>query len=593
MNERIQREHPDAGLLLEVITNGSRSPSVILVAGDTPIATDVFRPASARNRKQFLNSLPTDFAEGYRAWVDAMLQDVAGELEREANTPERSGPVVVLPEPWDTSVQGSALLAELVSTVRRFVILTEPQAVAVALWIVATYIVDRAEVATRLAIESPTKSCGKTRLLEVLGALVRDGLPAANISAAALFRVVDRRRPTVLVDEADTFLARADEVKGLLNAGHSRTNSKVYRCEGDDNKAVEFDVFTFVALAMIGTLHDTLASRSIRIRMRRKVKGESVERWRVGRHPEELQPLCRRIRRWTEDHGLTLANSDPRMSEALTDRDEDNWRLLVAIADHAGESWGNRARSVALELSGLPVDDTEDWGVLLLEDIRALFAERDVDWIETAAMVQHLAGLDERPWPDIRGKPITGRRIAKLLRRFDVRGHRTRNARGYQRDDFVTAWAQYCTTGPVPPPPSDTSVIALQGNDLGLTQDDLPQTPAVTRNSLQHNAVADVTLPHGGTRGIPTNRQDSLPANHMTAGDEERLERLALQAESHGEDSAGPVHLDDGPAPLGDPPPDPDPDPDPAPEPGQKGDGGPGLQLVEDDYWHALKDGAA
>ena len=77
-----------------------------------------------------------------------------------------------------------------------------------------------------LAITRAEKRSGKTRLLEVLELLVRQPLPTANISDAALFRVIDEQKPTLLVDEVDAIFgprrASVRSCAGCSNAGYRR-----------------------------------------------------------------------------------------------------------------------------------------------------------------------------------------------------------------------------------------------------------------------------------------------------------------------------------------------------------------------------------
>jgi hypothetical protein len=90
------------------------------------------------------------------------------------------------------------------------------------LWVAHTYLLDRFLVSPRLGVRSPTKGCGKTLLLDVLGRLVLRPLPAANVTSSAIFRVIEGHCPTLLVDEADTFLYDNDELRGVLNSGHRK-----------------------------------------------------------------------------------------------------------------------------------------------------------------------------------------------------------------------------------------------------------------------------------------------------------------------------------------------------------------------------------
>jgi hypothetical protein len=62
------------------------------------------------------------------------------------------------------------------------------------------------DISPRLAITSPEKQCGKTTLLDVLSCLAWRPMTTGSITAASIFRVVEKVQPTLLIDEADTFL---------------------------------------------------------------------------------------------------------------------------------------------------------------------------------------------------------------------------------------------------------------------------------------------------------------------------------------------------------------------------------------------------
>jgi hypothetical protein len=80
------------------------------------------------------------------------------------------------------------VLDELAAFVRRFVVMSEAQADAVALWIAHTHAFDAAEQTPYLAISSAEKRSGKTRLLEVLELLVARPWLTGRVTAAVLAR---------------------------------------------------------------------------------------------------------------------------------------------------------------------------------------------------------------------------------------------------------------------------------------------------------------------------------------------------------------------------------------------------------------------
>ena len=241
--------------------------------------------------------------------------------------------VIETPEPHPEPVAGAELLDDLAATFRRFLHLPSQADTSGALWVIHTYTFEASPVTPRLAITSPEKRCGKTTLLELVAALACKPQMASNITAAATFRLIEMARPTLLVDEADTFLGQHEELRGVLNSGH-RSTGAVVRVEerGGELVPAMFSTWAPVAIAMIGRLPGTLADRSIEVRMTRRAPGEAAERWRCDRL-EQFAQLRRRCARWAQDHLDGLREADPEMPAPLHDRAADNWRPLLAIAD--------------------------------------------------------------------------------------------------------------------------------------------------------------------------------------------------------------------------------------------------------------------
>lgn len=144
------------------------------------------------------------------------------------------------PEPWAESVDGARLLDGMAAAVGRFLSASDEVFKAVALWAVYTFAYDLFDTSPLLAIVSPEKRCGKTTLLTLLQGLVPRHLSIANITAAALFRTVEKYRPTLLIDEADSFLTNNEELRGVLNSGHRRATAFVIRTVGDDHEPRRF-----------------------------------------------------------------------------------------------------------------------------------------------------------------------------------------------------------------------------------------------------------------------------------------------------------------------------------------------------------------
>lgn len=357
-----------------------------------------------------------------------------------ANDPALCGDV----EPWTEPVEASALLAELTHYFTNYVILPPGAATVCALWAIMSYVYDAFRICPLLIITSPDKRCGKTTLLSLLGRIVRRPLPASNITAAAMFRAVEKWQPTLLVDEADTFLRNSDELRGIINSGHSKDNAFVIRTTGDDYEPKKFTTWCPKAIAAIGKLPPTLMDRAIVIPLRRKRPDETVERLRLDKLNSDLDRKCAR---WAADHFETLKQSDPDVPDTLNDRAQDNWRPLIAIAELAGGDWQDRARKAAVTLTGCE-DDSEGAGVMLLADIRELFELQQTERLLSADVVNALIEMEHRPWPEWKqGKPLTARQMARLLKPFDIQPKtlRTETARGkgYELQDFEDAFSRY------------------------------------------------------------------------------------------------------------------------------------------------------
>jgi hypothetical protein len=343
--------------------------------------------------------------------------------------------------------------------IRRFVALTEAQAVAITLWVAMTYVTAAFEVVGHLHIYSPEKRSGKTRLLDVLAVLVLRPMLAADMTSAVLFRVLDGMRPTVLFDEVDVIFAgkgeRADELRGLLNAGYKRGGA-AWRVEMNGKVGVPraFDVFGPKALAGIGSIPDTIADRCHPIAMARQLRASAVERFRTRGKLEETVEIRDGLAAWAKAAVEALAVARPQLPDELNDREQDIWEPLLAIAEQAGDGWPSRARAAALELHRGGGESEATTSLLLLRHIRELFAEQgDPTALSSESIMRALADNDEGPWgrwwvlETDHGRRSAASGLARLLRPFGIASTKIKTAgasvRGYRRDGFSDAWTRY------------------------------------------------------------------------------------------------------------------------------------------------------
>lgn len=249
----------------------------------------------------------------------ARLVDQVLPKKRQASSEDGSQKALVSDvEPWDEDVDTSDLVTALCEVFRRHVTLDAHEALAAALWTLHTYCLDSASVSPKLAILSPTKRCGKTTLLKLLQAVVRRPLTAANISTAAVYRVIEREHPTLLIDEVDTFLANNNELRGVLNAGHDRATSRIVRCDTAEraHALCTFDAWGAVAFAGIGSLPSTLADRSITILLKRSSQHAATQRL-TRAICRSLGDMARKCRRWSLDHQHELLERQPSLSTSM------------------------------------------------------------------------------------------------------------------------------------------------------------------------------------------------------------------------------------------------------------------------------------
>jgi putative DNA primase/helicase len=367
--------------------------------------------------------------------------------------------------PATEAVDGEELIEDLQAAIKRHVILSDEQALAVGLWSMHAHALDEAEHSPRLHIASPAKRCGKTTLLNTTADLVPKPVATENISVSAMFRIVEKAQPTLLMDECDILLRDNDDIRAMLNAGHRRSGC-VIRTVGDDFEPRSFSVWCAVVIAGIGHIPDTIDDRSITISLRRRIPTEKIERLRTNR-TGHLKQLCRRIARWIDDHRVALTNADPLLPEELGDRDHDNWRPLIAIADAISTELGARARLAAKVISLDNTMEEESAAIMCLADVAQIFADTKKDALSSEEVLRALLALDERPWREWRKsrggdrQPMTKNSMARLLKPFGIKPEQIRppngqNFRGYKAEPVREAKLRYVPVDSEEPEQPDT-----------------------------------------------------------------------------------------------------------------------------------------
>ena len=350
------------------------------------------------------------------------------------------------PDPCPDPVDGAPMLSDIAAFIRRHVWIDEPEADALALWAVMTWIHDRLEISTFANLTSATKRCGKSLLLELLAELVYRPQPlSGQVTGAVLFRMVEVHAPTLMLDEADTYIRDDEAVRGIVNGSQRRALAYIPRCVEPDYQPRLFGTWCPKLIAGIGGIPDTIRDRSLVVRLERKPASERVSPWRE-RDREAVNAMRGQIARWTGDNAgrIVAARSAVAFPDVLHDRARDAWESLLAIANAAGGEWAGRdgrAWRACEHFAAAGEGDEGGAREMLLADLCAIFdADGWPEAIASATIVERLRDMEGRPWSEWkRGKPITVRQLASLLRPFDVHPRNHRAPGGQSKAYFLAA----------------------------------------------------------------------------------------------------------------------------------------------------------
>lgn len=438
---------------------------------------------------------------------------------------ERGLPVTVIQAffeetPGWTPTEGRAILQSIMRFIRRFVALTESQARIAALWTAHTHAMDAADCTPYLGINSAEKQSGKTRFLEVEKVLVANPWFTGRATAAVLIRKIDAQSPCLLLDESDTAFGGekeyAETLRGILNAGYKRGGTA--SCcigQGANISYKDFSTFCPKAIAGIGRLPDTVADRSIPIRLKREPR-RTVERFRERNAEAEAAPIKSRLGGWLKASIESLRDARPEIPSSLSDRQADCCEPLLAIADLAGGEWPKAARRALVELCTESEAGDQSTGVQLLNDIRDIFAERGEDRIASAELAAALTRIETSPWAEwSRGKALSAAKLARILSRYGIAPGTIRlndeTAKGYYKSGFEDAFSRY-----LPPQKGNNVTRPINiGENAGFEN--------VTTGSCDGTENAENRNPTAGCDGVTDSK---VPVSRMREPGEDDTEVL-------------------------------------------------------------------
>ena len=422
---------------------------------------------------------------------------------------------------------GPDLILAVEDYFRRYAVLGSGLPLVLALWNIATYMYDVFDAFPYLAITSPTKRCGKSRLGELIGMVCSKPLETVGISPAALFRTIEQKSPTLIIDEAESLSIKSESSEALrevLNAGY-RKGKKVWRCASKTHKIEQFNIYCAKVLILIGKLQDTLSDRCISVPMKRK-SGEQIDRFRFAHVEKQTAPLRTEIEQWSSAHASQVEQwyADNGLL-FIQDRDEELWLPLFAVCQVAAPERLDELEAIAIGLASAKEDDPNNYGIEILADIRRVFVSGGAKNTSSEELLKALNAMSESPWQHFKytnGQPLDARWLAKLLKPFGIHSKTIRMAngtpKGFYRADFEDAWKRYLPSATAATQPKNQSV---SGDSASATA--TPCGGAQTdHNSNESSDVAAVAADTGiisppvGTDGSPRtygNFKNEFPAD--------------------------------------------------------------------------------
>jgi len=401
------------------------------------------------------------------------------ELERARQKAKRKVPP---PNPTQPAPNGVDVLALTRNYLKKYVAYPSPHALhAHTLLVAHTHLLEAFDSTPRGAFLSAFPGSGKTRALEVTRPLVCRLVSTVNPSANYLFRKAGdvAGPPTVLFDEIDTFFGpkarEHEDLRGFINSGH-RKGATYGRCRVVGNSVVTEDspVYAAVMMAGIGWLPDTILSRSVIIRMQKRLESEKVAQFRARTSIPEGEAIGAQLAAWAISVFDAAKDMRPEMPEGVEDRQADVWEPLLVVADLAGAEWPTLAREAAVAFVKADNQTPPSTKLRLLRDLRQVFWEnlRTVavtrpKGLLTETILNALYQLEDSPWRTINKaanggrEPFDWNELSRHMFDFGVEPTHLRpypgddtQRRGYPLRPLATAWRRY-----LPPLPLDQKAV--------------------------------------------------------------------------------------------------------------------------------------
>lgn len=346
-------------------------------------------------------------------------------------------------------------LRSVINYLKTYIVLPEAPTLVTSAWVMAAWLPDLWDRFPHLAVTSPEKRCGKTLLLDLLYPITLNGMTTTNISPQALYRIVQRDKPTLLMDELQSISRKGSEASQvtleLLNAGIGKS-AKVIRCGGTNMEQVHtFNVYGPKAFALIGELDGVLGDRCLNVKMKRKTKEHRVERYRSKHVDAAAVVVYDALKAWAEANQEAVAKhyDEVELFDINNDRMADLLAPLQAVLMSIDAV--EQLSVLAMYASKLDEVDKEQaiqsTGVQLLWACRNIFSSQTNGYVGTDDLIGRLTQRPDEQWHRFNpgGRPIGREGLAGLLRPFGIKSayNKERTHKGYYARDFSEAWERY------------------------------------------------------------------------------------------------------------------------------------------------------
>ncbi len=344
--------------------------------------------------------------------------------------------------PWPDPVNAVKMADYIELTIQKHIALRHPEyATAITLWSLSTWLIGSWQIMPHLFFRSLTKGSGKTTALHLVEALAARSYVAANITPAALFRVIEQHSPTLLLDEVDRYLAQDEVLNGIMNAGHTRRTATVTRLEEVDGDYVprKFNVFGGKCMAGIGKQLDTMMDRSIIVKMEKRLNDEKISKLPLLFFENHFDAR-RKIARFAEDNQQRAMELTPNIPNLGNDRAQDNWMPLFIVAELVGGDWPSKCLTAYHCIEKISQEDAKEQetvAVRILRELAPQLEKRAGQWVPSDELRSMLISDQDSEFFEWHvGNPISAKSIKKHLRDAGVEHHRDKHGSHYNLSDL-------------------------------------------------------------------------------------------------------------------------------------------------------------